>query len=340
MNKTSKYFSALLLSLIILLPFSQAVSAKDNDLFQLDDADHKATDFSLLFQQSLYNLELQYYKDRVNLVDRALLELELKKSIKESGKSEKQVAIELFDVAEPSEDEAKKFYDENKANFDQTFDEVKDRLIPFLKEEAQVKKQKELLDKIKHNNILTLKFDLPIPPLVNVAMKGYPSKGADNARAVLVEFADFQCPYCKEAGAALKKTLAKFEDDLKIVYMDFPVNPSGISRKVAEGAACAGKQNKFWEYHDQAFAKQSELTADSALALAEELQLDTDAFNECLSSDFPAQHVNKAEEEGLRLGVDETPTLFLNGRRLHLHDLEKDLPVEIEKILKSSAANS
>ena len=340
MKRILIFFKIILLSFITYLPFNQTAIAKNDILFQLDDTDHKATDFSLLFQQSLYDLELRYYKDRVNLIDRALLELELKKTIKESGKSERQVAIELFDVAEPSEDEAKKFYEENKANFDQTFDEVKDRLIPFLKEEAQVKKQKELLDRIKHDNILTLNFDLPIPPLVNVATEGYPSKGADNARAVLVEFADFQCPHCKKASATLKKTLAKFEDDLKIVYMDFPVNPSGISRKVAEGAACAGKQNKFWEYHDQAFAQQAELTADSALALAEELQLDTDAFNKCLSSDFPAQHVRKAEEEGLRLGVDSTPTLFLNGRRLHLHDIETELPIEIEKILNDSGMDS
>lgn len=336
MIKLNFYLKYMFLAIFSTIILSQAVIAKDENLFQLDGNDYQASDFSLLFQQSLYDLELKYYKDRVNLVDRALLELELKKAIKESGKSEREVAIELFDVAEPTEDEAKAFYEKNKANIDQPFDEVKDRIIAFIREEAQSNKQRALLDSIKHDNILTLNFELPIPPLVNVATEGYPSKGEDNAKAVLVEFADFQCPHCKKASAALKDVLAKFKNDLKIIYMDFPINASGISRKVAEGAACAGKQDKFWEYHDLAFAKQSELTADSVLSLAETLQLDTSAFNACLASDFPVQHVKKAEAEGIRLGVDSTPTLFLNGRRLHLHNMEEELPAEIEKILADS----
>lgn len=342
MRKLNLYlkFMFMFIAIFSAMSVSQAVIAKDETLFQLDGNDYQASDFSLLFQQSLYDIELKYYKDRVNLVDRALLELELKNTIETSGKSEREVAIELFDVAEPTDDEAKAFYEKNKANIDQPFDEVKDRIIAFIREEAQSNKQRALLESIKHDNILTLNFSLPIPPLVDIATEAYPSKGADNAKAVLVEFADFQCPHCKQASSALTTVLAKFKDDLKIIYMDFPVNPSGISRKVAEGAACAGQQDKFWEYHDLAFAQQSELTADSVLALAEAAQLDSSAFRACLASDFPAQHVEKAEAEGLRLGVDSTPTLFLNGRRLHLHNMEEELPAEIEKILADADSAS
>ncbi|MEZ5449825.1 MAG: thioredoxin domain-containing protein [Thiolinea sp.] len=173
--------------------------------------------------------------------------------------------------------------------------------------------------------------------MAGINVEGLPAKGPEDAKVVLVEFADYQCPHCKHAGDALKPIAEQFKDDLRIVYADFPINRSGVSRKVAEGAACAFQQDKFWEYNALAFDSQRDLKADSAKKLAEELKLDMEAFDKCLASDYPAQQVARGEEEGKRLGVDATPSLFLNGRRLHLNDLAAELPKEIEQILAGDA---
>ena len=128
----------------------------------------------------------------------------------------------------------------------------------------------------------------------------------------------------------------QFKDDLKIVFMDYPINRSGISRKIAEGAVCAAAQDKFWEYHDLAFSDQRALKNDSAPRFAEQLEMDSSAFAECLASDKPAAHVKRGEEQGQRLGVSSTPTLFLNGRKLHVHDMEADLPKAIQQVLSAA----
>jgi len=150
--------------------------------------------------------------------------------------------------------------------------------------------------------------------------------GADPSRPKYDQF-------CVKLTVPLRRIAERYRDEVRIVFMDFPINPSGISRAVAEGAACADRQDGFWRYHDLAFDRQGGLSRDSAAQLAAELGIDVEAFRACLDSAFPRERVARSEAQARRLGLSATPTIFLNGRRLHLHDLENDLPREIDKIL-------
>ena len=132
----------------------------------------------------------------------------------------------------------------------------------------------------------------------------------------------------------LQRLGEQFADDLRIVFMDFPVNPSGISKTIALGAACANQQDKFWAYHDLAFERQDQLSAESAEQLAGELGLNIESFQNCMSSNESIDHVARSISEAERLGLSGTPTFFLNGRRLHLHDFESDLVDEITNELR------
>ena len=176
----------------------------------------------------------------------------------------------------------------------------------------------------------------PIAPKVNINSAGYPTKGKKGAKVTIVEFADYQCPHCKNASAEMKNIMKKYGDRVQLVYMDFPVNRSGISTRVAEGGVCADKQGKFWSYHDSAFASQSSLNNSSPTKIAEQLGLNMKDFSQCLASAKTKSKVAAAKAEAQRLGVSSTPTFFVNGERLMLQDFQRDMGDAIERALKAS----
>lgn len=336
MKITVKSFKRIALGVAFALMSSTVAMAEDAPLFQLDEKGYASTDLPLSLQQALYDAQLQFYKAKKALVDEALVTLEVEKRAKASGKTADEVAQALFQGEEVSEDAINKFYEENKARINQPLDNVKGQIKQLLAQNEQVKKQTDFLEQLKQDNVFELGFDMPVAPFAEIDISGYPSKGAAEGKAVLIEFADYQCPHCARAAKVIDKVSEQFKDDLKVVFLDFPVNRSGVSRKIAEGAACAYKQDKYWEYHDLAFSDQRALNDKAVTGLAEKLKLDMDAFNKCIESDYPEEQVKRGQAEGVRLGVDSTPTLFLNGRRLHLHDMEEGLVTEIEKALEAA----
>lgn len=324
---------ALGVALALLGSSAQTFAADKDVLFQMDEKAYTATDLPLSLQQSLYDIQLDFYKKRAALVDEALATMELEKRAKESGKSADEMAGELFKPDEVTDEAINTFYEENKGRIQQPLDAIKAQIKQLLEQNSQAEKQNAFLAGLKEGSVFELGFAEPQAPFAEIDISGFPFKGAEDGKAVLVEFADYQCPHCARANEVLKKVQEQFKDDLKIVFLDFPINRSGISRKIAEGAACAGKQDKFWEYHDLAFSDQRALNDAAMVGLAEKLKLDMDEFNTCIESDYPEEQVKRGQSEGQRLGVNSTPTLFLNGRRLHLHDMEEDLPGEIEAVL-------
>jgi protein-disulfide isomerase len=144
-----------------------------------------------------------------------------------------------------------------------------------------------------------------------------PSLGAATAPITLVEFSDYQCPFCQRVEPTLKRLRAAYGDKLRIVWKDFPltqIHPQAF--KAGEAAHCAGDQGKYWELHDVLFAKQSELQADDLKRHALQLGLNADSFNQCLDSSKYGERVRDGLSEGTALGVNSTPTIFINGRRL------------------------
>jgi protein-disulfide isomerase len=144
-----------------------------------------------------------------------------------------------------------------------------------------------------------------------------PSVGSATAPITVIEFSDYQCPYCGRVEPTLRRLRAAYGDKIRFVWKDFPltqIHPQAF--KAGEAAHCAGDQGKYWELHDVLFNKQSELQLDDLKRHALTLGLNADAFNQCLDSSKYAERVRDGVSEGGQLGVNSTPTIFINGRRL------------------------
>jgi protein-disulfide isomerase len=164
---------------------------------------------------------------------------------------------------------------------------------------------------------LRAKIDVAVllrPPSVNVAYDPARVKGDPKAPITIVEFSDFQCPFCKKSESTLHELLTKYSGRVKLAYLDFPlreIHPQAQS--AAEAARCAGEQGKFWEYHDALYAEQSKLDGAELLTRAQALNLDAKSFQSCLNSGKFKSKIEADMEQGRKVGVAGTPGFFVNG---------------------------
>jgi protein-disulfide isomerase len=145
--------------------------------------------------------------------------------------------------------------------------------------------------------------------------------GNPNARVVLLEYGDYQCPHCGIAHPLIKKLLKDFDRNLLFVFRNFPLqemHPAAVISALA--AEAAGKQNKFWEMHDMIYENQSILSPDSLIAFAERLQLNLEKFNQDWNSKEMVAKVETDFESGVRAGVNGTPGFYLNELKLETYD--------------------
>ncbi|MGH9253394.1 MAG: thioredoxin domain-containing protein [Vicinamibacterales bacterium] len=145
-----------------------------------------------------------------------------------------------------------------------------------------------------------------------------PVLGSANAPVTLIEFSDFQCPFCQRVMPTLKQLRETYGDRVRIVWKDFPltsIHPQAF--KAAEAGQCAREQGKFWEYHDRLFANQQTLEPDFLKKHAVDTGLDAAKFNTCLDTAKYAERVQAQMGVGNQLGVSSTPSVFINGRMVN-----------------------
>lgn len=156
--------------------------------------------------------------------------------------------------------------------------------------------------------------------------------GAAEPKATLVEFSDFQCPACATAYPVVKKVVETYKDDLRFVYRHYPLDQHQFSKKAAEAAEAAGAQGKFWEMHDALFTNQQNLSPESINGLGIELKLDMERFTKEMTEGTYLAKVGKDIKDGTSLGVNSTPSFFLNGKKLSLFSFA-DLETEVKKAI-------
>ncbi len=143
-----------------------------------------------------------------------------------------------------------------------------------------------------------------------------PSLGNPNAPLQVVEFSDFQCPYCAQAHSIIRQLLKNFPNDVYFIYRDFPIDEiHPQARLAAEAAQCAFDQEKFWEYHDLLFQNQDKLDLGYLLLYAQRLNLDLVVFTDCLESGKYSNEVSQDLNDGYDVGVRATPTFYINGQK-------------------------
>jgi len=166
------------------------------------------------------------------------------------------------------------------------------------------------------------------------------TRGPAAAAVTIIEWSDYQCPYCKRVQEVLARLQAEFPDTVKIAFKDFPLRSHERALPAALAARCAGAQGRYWEYHDLLFVAQPDFSRDELLGYARRLGLDAPRFTECLDSARFRDAVLADQREGLAASVRATPTFFINGRKV-----EGALPIEdfreaIQQALREASAPS
>ncbi len=266
-------------------------------------------------RQSIYDAKLEHYRKMTQVVEEAALTLYFKEKADKSKKTVGQVREAELKSKNPTDAEVKKFYEQNKARIPYPYEKVKDQIRQWVMQNNQVESRSRLVEKLKEKGVFSVALKEPTAPVFKIDTKGFQNKGNAASKVTVVEFADYQCPHCKHASETVSRLMKTYSKKINLVFVDFPINPSGVSRVVAEGAFCASQQNKYWQYHELAFKEQKGLTKDSPLSMAKKLSLDIKKFSACLKSPIAAQYVEKGKKLGENLGVSGTPSFYINGRR-------------------------
>jgi protein-disulfide isomerase len=222
-------------------------------------------------------------------------------------------------VAEPSDDEIRALYERAKAakQIEEPFDKVKPQIASFLKQQKSQAVLGQYLEQLRAESKVEVLLPAYLPPKVEVAATG-PAKGPEGAPITIVEFSDFQCPYCVRAESTVKDLmeLEKYKGKIRLVYRDYPLPSHQLATKAAEAAHCAGDQGKYWEMHAKLFAASPKLEVTDLKAYARELALDAGRFDKCLASGEKTKVVTDHAKAGEDVGVRGTPAFFINGRLL------------------------
>jgi protein-disulfide isomerase len=238
-------------------------------------------------------------------------------------------------VETPSPGEVEEFYQANKSRIAAPHDQA----IPQVKQYMIDQQRSHYRDMLIYG--LQKQFPVKVfldPVRTDIVTAGYPSHGPDNAPVTIVEFADFECPFCGGLFKTLKTIEKSYPDKVRFVYRQFPLTSMHPhAQKAAEASLCANDQNRFWEFYDSMFGNQENLTVDDLKKRALDMKLNTAAFNTCLDSGAKVGAVAKDVEEGRAAGVSGTPAMFINGRFLGGNQPYADIREVIEDELQRRA---
>src|SRR5438094_1810873 len=285
-------------------------------------------------QAQVFQLRVQEYevksKALENLVNQKLLEAEAKrKGIPTEKVLEQDVDAK---VPEPTEAELQALYIVQKEQLGRPFDEIKRQLQRLLKKAKVEQARQDYYKSLREQAGVSILLE---KPKVDVAYDPARVRGNPKAPVVIVEFSDFQCPYCQSVEATLKNLLAKYEGRVSLAYRDLPLREIHPQAELAaEASRCAAEQGKFWEYHDLLFQNQNKLNREGLVEQARNLKLDDKQFDSCLSSDKYKAQIEQDRQLGLKAGITGTPGFFING-----NTMSGDLPQEtFEKFIDGELA--
>jgi protein-disulfide isomerase len=214
-----------------------------------------------------------------------------------------------------SEDDVRMFYLQNQAQLQgRAYESIAPQIRLYLEDQQRQSALQEFAEGIADTYGATYLLE---PFRVSLDVTGAPVYGREDAPVTLVEFSDFQCPYCESFVPTLQRIKDEYADEVKIVFMQFPLrslHPN--AQKSAEASMCAFDQGKFWEAHDMYFAEQDTLGVEDLKEKATRLGLDSAAFDECLDSGKYVDYIDEDVSTGIAVGVDGTPAIFVNGRPL------------------------
>ncbi len=323
--------------IISLASCSKEVVSKPNFLFKKAPNDTAALKFSgktyshdELYkgaESEIYEAEVKIYEIKMNKLNAFVLEKLMEAHPGKKGLSNDQF-LEKFITknAKPSAKEIEAFIVERKIPKAHLNDQMRERIKAFLNIELKKKSIKKWVGTQTKKNQVEIYLKKPIRPVFDVKIGDAPFMGKADAKVEVIEFSDFQCPFCKKGEEIMKGLRKKYGDKIKIAFKQFPLPFHNHAKMAAEASLCAkdvGGNEKFWSLHDVMFENQAKLDKNSLLDAAFKLGLDKKLFETCLTSGKFTAKVEADMEEGKKVGVKSTPTFFINGKIINgAHPLE------------------
>ncbi len=245
------------------------------------------------------------------LVHERLLDLEAGRT----GMTVEAILASVYESVPQIEDsEVAAFYRENQSRIPYALGAVAGQIRDFLRQQAEQQAEAEFLGVLEQRFAVDYRLE---PFRVDIAADGFATLGPQDAPVTIVEFSDFECPYCARVQPALQRAKREYGDRLRIVYRHYPLaDIHANAQKAAEASLCAGEQAMFWEMHDLMFAEQAALSVPDLKDKAGRIGLDRAAFDACLDSGRHHETVRDDIRAGAVAGVSGTPALFVNGRPL------------------------
>jgi predicted DsbA family dithiol-disulfide isomerase len=262
---------------------------------------------------SLLQARYQYYMSQRKALDQ-LVEDELLSLAAERDHLTVDQLLEkkvYKDIKDPTEDQLQVYYEGMES--DEPYAAVRDRVLDHIRQLRRDKARAAYLKELRSQASLRI---LLAPPLADVNLEEAHVRGSKTAPVLMVEFADYECPYCEKVNPLIQKLQEEYGDKLAVAYKDFPLPMHHRAQKAAEAARCAGEQGKYWEYHDVLYYSR-QLDINELKKHAQVLKLDENSFSKCLDGGLETAAVKKDLEEGKKLGLTGTPSFFVNNHFFH-----------------------
>ncbi len=259
------------------------------------------------FANEVYELRTEAINE---LIAKRLVDAEAKKA----GKPSEAWVKEQLEkgVAQPSEADMRKLFEESKERLPpgSEFDAFKGQIAEFLTRKQKQEAYGKMLDGLKSQHQIKLALS---PARIEVAPVG-PAQGPEAAKVTIIEFSDFQCPYCGREIPVVERVLKEYAGKVRLVFRHFPLEFHAQAEKAAEASLCANDQGKFWNLHDLMFKNQETLQVDKLKEYAKGIAgVDAAKFDKCLDSGEKKATVEGDQKAGSEAGVNGTPAFFVNG---------------------------
>jgi protein-disulfide isomerase len=258
----------------------------------------------------LLQARYQYYqaerKALDELVDQHLLEQEAQR---QGVTVDELIKREVDDnVKDPTDDQLQVYYEGMDSK--EPYEKMREKILDHIRETRKAKLRAAYIESLRLKANVVIELAPPSAAIQTSNEAGI--EGRSDAPVQVVEFADYQCPYCQKVNPDLNKLVQDYAGKVSVIYKDFPLPMHPFAEKAAEAARCAGEQGKFWEYHNLLFANRKLEVADLKQQ-AKSIRLEEDKFDQCLDSGREAAEIEKDRQEGMNLGLSGTPSFFLNG---------------------------
>lgn len=250
------------------------------------------------------------------LVGEYLLEVEAKKQgVTSTQLLEAKLASHV--ESPPTEADIQRFYEQSSVSKQGlTLEAARPTIVSYLQRYKSVEGRREYLASITEKAGQAVSIRLRVPKANIKTHDNDPVKGVQTAAIEIIEYSDFQCPYCLQMRSTLSQLSEKYGDRVKIVWKHFPLPIHQMAKPAAEAAQCANDQGKFWEYHDQLFEHQEALAGNNLRRYASAVGLNIEEFDKCVETGKYKSKIAADLAEGAQLGISATPTVFINGRMI------------------------